>query len=126
MKPKALSEFEQEVMNIVWECGDCSVRDVLERISKEKELAYTTIATILQRLYEKGLVIRKDNNFIVHYTPKVTKTEYGKTVAGSFFANFFDSFGDTAIASFAQSIEELPKEKKDYFLRLLEKHNENQ
>jgi len=124
MKLKALSELEQEVMNVVWEINTCSVRAVLKRISKKKNLAYTTIATILQRLYEKGLVVRNNKDFVVHYSPKVSKEAYGKSIAGSFLTTFFQSFGDTAIASFAESIVELSKEKKDYFLKLLEKSNE--
>src|SRR3989344_2965726 len=121
MKVKALSGLELEVINIVWEIQACSVRDVLTQITKDKELAYTTIATILQRLHEKGLVTRNTKDFVVHYTPKISKTRYSKTVVGSFFTNFFQSFGDVAIASFAESVEELPQEKKKYFLKLLEK-----
>lgn len=124
MKVKALSELELEVMNVVWELDTCAVRDVLAQISKEKELAYTTIATILQRLYEKGLVSRNNKDFVVHYSPKISKAQYSKSVAGSFFTKFFDSFGDAAIASFAESVDELSKEKKEYFLRLLEKSHE--
>lgn len=118
---KILSPLDQEIMNIVWNSKSCSVRDVLEQIRKEKELAYTTVATILTRLYDKGLLTRSEKNSVVHYSPKISRKEFSKKVAGSFFANFFKSFGDTAIASFAESIEELPKEKKDYFLKLLEK-----
>lgn len=122
---KSLSPLDQEIMNIVWNCQTCSVREVLEQIRKEKELAYTTVATILTRLYDKGLLKRSEKNSIVYYSPKISRQDFGKKVAGSFFTNFFQSFGDTAIASFAESIEELPKEKKAYFLKLLEKHNEN-
>lgn len=122
---KSLSPLDQEIMNVVWNCHICSVREVLEHIRKEKELAYTTVATILTRLHVKGLLKRSEKNSVVYYSPKVSREEFGKKVAGSFFTNFFQAFGDTAIASFAESIEELPKEKKDYFLTLLEKHNEN-
>ena len=125
MKIKALSELEQEVMNVVWENNSCSVRDVLKEISQKKELAYTTVATILLRLHEKGMVTRNDKDFAILYLPKISKEDYSKSIAGSFFNKFFQSFGDTAIASFAESIEELPKEKKKYFLDLLEKHDEN-
>ena len=109
-------------MNIIWEYGHCSVRDVLERINKKKKLAYTTIATILQRLYDKGLVTRTNNEVVFYYSPKLSKENYSKNMARSFIAKFFNSFGDTAISSFAESIEELPKNKKEYFLKLLIKH----
>jgi len=122
---KSLSPLDQEIMNIVWSCGICSVREVLEQIRKEKELAYTTVATILTRLHEKGMLKREEKNSVVYYSPKISREDFSKKVAGSFFTIFFQSFGDTAIASFAESIEELPKEKKDYFLKMLEKHNEN-
>lgn len=112
-------------MNIVWECRGCLIRDVLERLNKRKKLAYTTVATILQRLYKKGLVTRSDKDFAIRYCPKVSKEDYSKRMAKTFIAKFFSSFGDAAIASFAESIETIPKEKKDYFLKLLEKHNEN-
>lgn len=122
---KNLSPLEQEIMNIVWNCGTCSVRDVLEQIRKEKELAYTTVATILTRLYDKGFLRRDEKKLVVYFSPKISREAFSKKVVGSFFANFFQSFGDSAIASFAESVEKLPKDKKDYFLRLLEKHNEN-
>ncbi len=122
---KGLSPLDQEIMNIVWSSGGCTVREVLEQIRKEKELAYTTVATILTRLHDKGLLKRVEKNSVVYYSPKISREDFSKKVAGSFFTNFLQSFGDTAIASFAESIEELPKEKKDYFLKLLEKHNEN-
>jgi predicted transcriptional regulator len=121
---KSLSPLDQEIMDIVWNCKTCSVREVLEQIQKEKELAYTTVATILTRLNDKGLLKRTEKNSVVYYSPKISREDFSKKVVGSFFSNFFQSFGDTAIASFAESIEELPKEKKDYFLKLLEKHNE--
>jgi len=122
MKPQSLSQLEQKIMNIVWICKDCSVREVLKKINRKKKLAYTTVATILQRLYEKGLVVRKNKDSIIHYSPKLSKENYSKTMASSFISKFFTSFGDAAIASFADSIDKLPKSKKDYLLELLSLH----
>ena len=124
MKIKPLSPLEQEVMNIVWGFKQCTVRDVLGKL-KRKHLAYTTVSTILTRLYEKGMLAKRGEDTAIIYKPKIEKKDYGKSVAGSFFAKFFHSFGDAAITSFAESIEKLPKEKKDYFLKLLEKRHEN-
>ena len=123
MKPKQLSELEQEVMNIVWELDECSVREVLEKINKNKQLAYTTVATVLQRLCEKGLVVRKAEGVAFIYSPKLSKETYSKNLAQSFINKFFNSFGDVGLASFAQSIDKLPKNKKDYLLELLEEYD---
>lgn len=125
MKTKTLSELEQEVMSVVWSLGKCTIREVVDETNKTKNLAYTTIATILERLHEKGLVKKDTSAFTVIFTPKQTKEEFSENLGRSLLDNFFGSFGDAAIASFAQSIDRLPKEKKEYFLKLLQKYEKN-
>lgn len=125
MKQKELSELEKYIMDIVWEKKECSVRDALENMKKKRSIAYTTIATIFQRLENKGFVYKRESGLAYVYKPKFSKEKYSKTVAQSFLHTFINSFGDTAIASFAESVEELPKEKRDYFLKLLESHEKH-
>ena len=125
MITKQLSELEQEVMNEVWELDSCTVRDVVNIFTKTKGYAYTTIATILERLHEKGLLKKDTSAFTVTFTPKITQVEYSKIIASSLFDKFFGTFGDAAIASFAQSIAELPKHKKETLLKLLLNHDKN-
>lgn len=125
MKQKTLSNLEQEVMDIVWKYKQRSAREVLMEIEKDKKLAYTTVATILQRLYKKGFVKRTEDKIGYLYSPRLTKELYGRNVARSFLKRFIDYFGDGAIASFAQSIDKLPPKKRDYFLKLIEKYDKN-
>ena len=122
MKSRSLGNLEQEVMDVIWKYKKCSVRDVLNHLRKNKRYAYTTIATILKRLHEKGLVTKKIEDEGHIYSPKVTKELYIKNVAQSFLKRFINSFGDTAIASFAESIDKLPEDKRKYFLKLLEEN----
>lgn len=125
MKVKHLSELEQGVMTIVWEQGTCTIRDVREKVNENKHLAYTTVATILQRLFEKGLVMRKEHHAVIFYSPKISKETYSRNMAQTFIQKFVNSFGDTAIASFAQSVDSLPKDKREYFLKLLGQYDKN-
>lgn len=125
MKAVSLGELEQQVMYIVWEQRKCSARDVLNKLVDEKKLAYTTVATILQRLYDKGLVRRIDDKSGHIYSPKVSKQLYSRNIAQTFLKKFINSFGDIAIASFAESIDKLPEKKRKYFLDILEEHDNN-
>lgn len=118
MATKNISPLEQKVMDLIWERKACTVREAHQKLSK---LAYTTVATILQRLYIKGLVERNKQNKAYVYSPKLSKEFYSKRLAKNFLDRFFSSFGNTAIASFAESVDQLPKEKRDYFLKLLKK-----
>lgn len=122
MKTASLGALEKKIMEVIWRRGKTSVRDVLIGLRAEK-LAYTTIATIIQRLYNKGLLERKEEGRGYIYFPKLSKESYSKKIAKSFIKSFVHSFGDAAIASFAESIESLPKEKREYFLKLLDMHD---
>ena len=125
MKQKPLSTLEQEVMNIIWECEKCSVRDVLAKLQRNRQIAYSTVATIFRRLENKNIITKNTKAMTFTYSSKVSKEKYSQGLASTFVKNFVKSFGNTAMSSFVVSLDELPKEKKDYFLKLLEEHDKN-
>jgi len=49
-----LTEQELEIMKIVWELGQATVRQVYERLLEHREIAYTTVLTMMQVLERKG------------------------------------------------------------------------
>ena len=49
-----LGETEMEVLHHVWDLGEATVADVRERILEDREVAYTTVMTVLKKLSEKG------------------------------------------------------------------------
>lgn len=125
MKTKSIGKLEQKVMDIVWESKACSTRDVLIKLENDKKLAYTTVATILQRLSKKGLLNKKQSPAGYIYSPKVSKEKYSKNIAKNFITNFINSFGNTAIASFAEGIDKLPDKKRSDFLKLIKEYDRN-
>lgn len=55
-----LGELEQRVMDVLWSAEEPkSVRAVLDVLLAEKQLAYTTVMTVLDRLAKKGIVDRE-------------------------------------------------------------------
>lgn len=50
----SLSDAQLEIMNIVWEQGEVSVGDVLDRLSEERSVTRNTVQTMMTRLSEKG------------------------------------------------------------------------
>ena len=62
-----LGETEMEVLHHVWDLGEATVADVRERVLKDREVAYTTIMTVLKTLAEKGyLTYRKEGRSYVY------------------------------------------------------------
>lgn len=48
-----LGETEMEVLNHVWELGEASVSDVRDKVLETREIAYTTIMTVMKNLADK-------------------------------------------------------------------------
>ena len=64
-----LGETEMEVLHHVWELGEATVKDVKKRILEDRQVAYTTIMTVMKNLSDKGyLKYRKDGVTYV-YSP---------------------------------------------------------
>lgn len=121
----SLGTLERQVMDIVWKSETCTTRYIFIKLNKEKKLAYTTVATILARLYTKGLLSRNLSSTGYVYKAKVSKNGFSKHIANDFLKKFIGNFGDSAIASFAESIDKLPEEKRKYFLKILKEYGDS-
>lgn len=109
-------------MNFIWDYKECCVRDVFSELNKQRKIAYTTVATIIQRLENKGFVTKREQGKTNFYKAKQCKKEYTKRLADSFIKKFVGSFGDVAVASFAEGLEDLTDNRREYLLRLLQKN----
>lgn len=75
-KNELLTEVELEFMNELWALGEGTVRDVLDQLSEDRNLAYTSAATILRILEQKNFVTsRKDGKRHV-FVPLLAKNAY--------------------------------------------------
>ncbi|MDX8053741.1 BlaI/MecI/CopY family transcriptional regulator [Lentzea sp. BCCO 10_0798] len=73
---QGLGELESAVMDVLWRGdGDRTVRDVLDELSQERELAYTTVMTVLDNLHRKGWVERVKVSRAFHYRAVMTRAE---------------------------------------------------
>ena len=72
----ALGELERKVMELLWDAvGPQSVRDVHHALSHDRELAYTTVMTVLDRLAKKGVVRRERDGRAYRYLPVQDREE---------------------------------------------------
>src|SRR5680860_1755722 len=52
---QVLGDLEAEIMECMWDLGSASVRRVHECLQEDRNIAYTTVMTVMTRLAEKGL-----------------------------------------------------------------------
>jgi predicted transcriptional regulator len=72
----ALGDLEREVMTQLWDSSEPrTVRQVHERLSRDRDLAYTTVMTVLDRLAKKGVVTQQRADRAYRYAPAQTREE---------------------------------------------------
>ena len=76
VEEKMLTEVELELMSILWKIKEGSVSEVIERLPQGRELAYTSVSTILRILEQKKILkTRKEGRGHI-YIPILQKEAY--------------------------------------------------
>ena len=89
--PNLLTEVELEFMTALWSIGEGSVRDALAMLDPQRNLAYTSAATILRILDEKGFVSSRKCGKLLIYTPELAKDAYQTLSLKNLSAKLFDN-----------------------------------
>jgi predicted transcriptional regulator len=82
----ALGPLELSVMEVVWQTGTCNVRDVVQQL--DRDLAYTTVMTTMDRLYKKGLLDRTKCDRAFLYSARITKNAWERQRTDDLLAGF--------------------------------------
>lgn len=88
VKNSDLTRGEEEVMQLVWQLGEANVNELLEVMPTPKP-KYTTVATFLKLLEEKGFVARRPNGRGYSYYPLIEKQAYARRVMSSMLNGYF-------------------------------------
>jgi predicted transcriptional regulator len=88
MKP--LTAVELEMMNIIWRIGPCSIAQVVEQLREKRELAYTSVSTIVRILEQKGYVRSAKAGRGHLYSAMVAKDDYQAMTLEHMVSHVFD------------------------------------
>jgi predicted transcriptional regulator len=76
-------------MKVLWQLGRASVAEVHEHLSAE-QLAYTTVATMLRKMEDRGLVQHDEEDRRFIYTAAVSEGEVTRSMADDFLERLFE------------------------------------
>lgn len=97
-----LGALQAAVLEAVWELGEATVHQVRERLSWDKELAYTTVLTALQKLEKAGWLTHRAAGRSHVYVPTTTRPE---SVTASALRLVKKAFGGDPLRLFRQLLE---------------------
>lgn len=101
-----LGELEMAVMGVIWQREQATVRDVLGGLRRSPAPGYTTVATILNRLVEKGLLRRARDGRLDVYQPTYDRAEFERRSAATAVHGLVAAYGDVALAQFAAALQD--------------------
>lgn len=114
---KVLGDLEAEVMKVIWKQERSTVREVYEQLRLEKNLAYTTVMTIMSRLADKGLLLKAPQGNAYVYTPAVSENDFAKMVVSEVIDGLLEEFAEPALS---HMVDKLGTEDADKLSKLEE------
>ena len=102
-KPKNenLTPLELEIMNVLWETGAANVQTVQAEL--QRELAYTTVQTMLNILHRKGKAKRTLKERAYFYRPAVSRTQVARQTVGDLVERLFGGSAESLVMSLVET-----------------------
>jgi predicted transcriptional regulator len=117
-RPKAeqLTPLELDIMNVLWRLGDANVQAVQQALSRE--LAYTTVQTVLNILHRKRKVKRAKRDRAYFYTPVVSQSQVARHAVSDMVERLFGGSAEDLVMSLLEA-RQLTPQKLDRLRRLV-------
>lgn len=80
----SLTELQLAIMTVLWERGEATVVDVHEELRRERRVAQSTVATLLSRLEDKGVLAHREEGRQYVYRAIVSEDQVQRTIVGEF------------------------------------------
>ena len=99
-----LGELETAVMRHIWLCGatGCLAAEVQKALERERSLALTTILTTLDRLHDKGILVREREGKAYRYRAALSEAELQQRIVNGVLGELIAQFPQAVAAYFAQ------------------------
>ena len=88
---------ELEILDVLWNLGPATVRDVHEHLERRAQIGYTTVLKLLQNMFEKGLVLRQEAQRSHIYSPAYKRTDIVRQITKGFVERVFSGSGSDLV-----------------------------
>ena len=122
-RPQAgqLTPLELDIMDVLWRLGEANVQAVQEALPRE--LAYTTVQTVLNILHRKRKVRRVKRDRAYFYIPVVSQTQVARHAVSQIVERLFGGSAESLVMSLVET-RQLTPQKLDHLRRLIKQAQE--
>ena len=122
-KSEQLTPLELDIMKVLWDEGPATVQTVQQHLPDHRQLAYTTVQTMLNVLHRKGKVKRSLKNRAYHYRAAVTRRQVAGQAIGDIINRLFGGSAESLVMSMVEH-RHLTTEKLASLNKLLDEAEE--
>jgi predicted transcriptional regulator len=118
---KVFGELEAAIMACLWQRGQATVSEVYKELVAQRDLAYTTVKTVMERLAEKGYLSCNTRQRAYVYTPTQSREAFTQQVSDTILNGLFQDFGATIGAHLLEeTVRQCDSEALDRLQALIE------
>lgn len=114
---RVLGSLEAEVMEEIWQRGESSIREIWEALSRRRRLAFNTVMTVMNRLVEKGMLVRRGAPGSYRFAARESREAFMARISRAIAEGLIRDFGDLAVSQFVAALQDVDPEK----LKVLER-----
>lgn len=99
--------LEAKVMELLWNAEELSIKEVQQRLEKDKPVNFNTVMTVMNRLVDKGLLQKRLHGRLSLYRPVQSKEAFIDEQSRKLTENLLDEFGGVVINHMLDAIKEV-------------------
>lgn len=126
-RPSVISGREFTVLKLIWQHGPLTVREIRERLTRDEEIPYTSVLTLLQLMERKGYLRHKAEGNTYRYLARKTQQTMTRLLLRDFMGRFFDGSPEALVMGLAESVAvepEVLEQLQDELRKKREKRND--
>src|SRR2546427_9215889 len=119
-----LGDLQAAVMEIFWGRESATVREVAAELNKKRSLAYTTVLTLVSRLWSRGLLAREPEGRGFRYWAPKSRDDFLGELSDQLIDRLFADFGAIGVARVGERLTELDEQERQRLRRGRKKRGE--
>ncbi|TVM00792.1 MAG: hypothetical protein CV087_12335 [Candidatus Brocadia sp. WS118] len=121
-----LGTLEKDIMEVLWKRGESSVKDILDAFPADKNISYSAVITVTNRMTQKGLLKKRKMGKAYLYNPIYDKERFFEIVSKKVVEGISGFSLKSAMVHFVDYMSQMDPEKIEYFSKLIESKRKKQ
>ncbi|HHT9112785.1 MAG: BlaI/MecI/CopY family transcriptional regulator [Planctomycetes bacterium] len=117
---QVLGALEKNIMEVLWTRGESSVKEILDAFSSDRDISYSTVITVTNRMAKKGLLKKRKVGKAYFYKPIYDREQFYEFISKKVVEGVSEFSFQSAMVHFLDYMAQVDPDKIEYFSKLIE------